>query len=57
MFKANAHNTQAYFPTCANACAQHSHVDGGGERSKAIFKNLQKIEAWAQIVCSSNNVS
>ncbi len=44
MLGTNASIVQMYFPTCENAHAQHNHVNGGGEGSEAIFKNLQEVK-------------
>jgi hypothetical protein len=43
MLGTNACNVQMYFPTCENAHAQQTHVDGAGEGFETIFKNLQEI--------------
>ncbi len=56
MLGTNACVVQMYFPTCENAHAQHSHANGGGEGSKAIFKNLQEVRTQSLIMCSSCNV-
>jgi hypothetical protein len=53
MFGVNAHIVQTNYPTFANVHAQHSHANGGQERSKTIFENLQEVKAWALIMCSS----
>jgi hypothetical protein len=38
-------------PTCASACAQCSHADGGGEGFKAISKYILKTKALVRIMC------
>jgi hypothetical protein len=56
MLETNAYTIWVYFSTCASAYMWCSCVNGGGKGFKSIFKNLQKITAWALIMCSSCNI-
>jgi len=44
MLKTNARNIQAYYPTCASVCAQHSHVMEVEKDPKPFSKISRKLE-------------